>query len=128
AAVEPFGTSLREGGGAGSERGTKMPPVVSLDRQADCPSCGATVTFKFAGARSVVCEYCKSVVARTDYGVQAQGRMAELLDIPTPLPCGHTGTWSGEPFEVTGAVQMDRAGQPGAPWQEMLVWFPQRDS
>ena len=105
-----------------------MPAVVSLDRQADCPSCGATVTFKFAGARSVVCEYCKSVVARTDRGVAAQGRMADLLDIPAPLPYGQTGQWAGEPFEVTGAVQMDRAGQAGAPWQEMLVWFPMRDT
>ncbi|MCA9622550.1 MAG: DUF4178 domain-containing protein, partial [Myxococcales bacterium] len=100
----------------------------SLDRQVACPSCSATVTFKFAGAQAVVCEYCKAVVARTDRGFEMQGRMAALLDIPTPLVYGATGNWNGQPFEVTGRVQMDRAGAPGAPWQEILVWFPHQDT
>ncbi len=99
----------------------------NLDRQADCPSCGASVTFKFAGARSVVCDYCHAVVARTDRGVEMTGRMAELLEIPSPLGYGVTGKWSGEPFEVIGRVQMDRAGAPGAPWQEFLLWFSLHD-
>lgn len=99
----------------------------NLDRQADCPSCGATVTFKFAGARSVVCDYCHSVVARTDFGLQATGRMAELLEIPSPLSYGVTGTWHNDAFEVIGRVQMDRAGEAGAPWQEILLWFSMHD-
>jgi ribosomal protein S27E len=99
-----------------------------LDRQADCPSCGATITFKFAGARSLVCEYCHNVVARTDRGLVAQGRMADLLEIATPLGHGATGKWKDEPFEVIGRVQMDRAGAPGAPWQEILIWIPVRDA
>lgn len=49
--------------------------------------------------------------------------MAELLEIPTPLQVGVTGTWSGKWFEVAGRIQMDRAGAPGAPWQEMLLVF-----
>ena len=104
-----------------------MSRVTSLDRQASCPSCGATVTFKFAGALSVVCEYCKSIVARTDRGLEAQGRMADLIEIPTPLVQGATGQWNGEMFEVIARLQMDRAGAPGAPWQEILVWFPRED-
>jgi len=105
-----------------------MRSVVNLDRQATCPSCGAGVTFKFAGARSVVCEYCKSVVVRSDKGgVEAQGRMADLLEVPSTMPYGAEGNWSGEWFEVTGRIQMDRAGAPGAPWEEMLVWFPRED-
>lgn len=99
----------------------------NLDRQADCPSCGATITFKFAGARSVVCDYCHSVVARTGQGLQATGRMAELLEIPSPLSFGATGKWHNDAFEVIGRVQMDRAGAPGAPWQEFLLWFSLHD-
>jgi len=101
--------------------------VSTLDRQVACPSCGATVTFKFAGARALVCEFCSAVVARTDRGFEMQGRMAALLDIPTPLTVGTTGTWSGQQFEVTGRVQMDRAGAPGAPWQEIIVWLIDED-
>ena len=106
-------------------RPSKMQAVSSpLDRQAACPSCGATITFKFAGARAVVCEYCKFAIARTDRGLHPMGRMAELLEIPTPLQVGVTGTWGEEQFEVEGRIQMDRAGAPGAPWQEILVAFP----
>jgi hypothetical protein len=84
------------------------------------------VTFKFAGARAVVCGYCKFVVARTDRGLTATGRMADLLEIPTPLVLHATGRWGGEPFEVEGRVQMDRAGAPGAPWQEIVIGFPMK--
>jgi len=53
--------------------------------------------------------------------------MADLLEIATPLELNASGQWGGEPFEVVGRVQMDRAGAPGAPWQEMLVWMHQSD-
>ncbi len=99
----------------------------NLDRQAPCPSCGAQVTFKFQGARSVVCQYCQAVVARTDRGFEMTGRMAAVLDIPSRLGIGVSGKWSGAMFEVTGRVQMDRADAASAPWQEFLVWFPERD-
>ena len=69
-----------------------------LDRQAPCPNCGAPMTFQFAGARAQVCKGCSFVVARTDRGLQAQGKMADLLDIPTPLKPGVQGSWNGEPF------------------------------
>ena len=102
--------------------------MVSLDRQAPCPSCGADITFKFAGARSVVCDYCQFVVARTDRGLEAQGRMADLVEIPTALEYGATGKWNGESFEVIGRLQMDRVSAPGAPWQEILIWKPESDT
>ena len=106
-----------------------MPAVSSpLDRQAACPNCGAPITFKFAGSRAQVCGSCSFVVARTDKGLEATGRMADLLDIPTPLQVGVEGTWNGEPFVVEGRIQMDRAGAPGAPWQEILVNFIQSGS
>ena len=101
--------------------------VTALDRQAPCPNCGATISFPFGGARAVVCGHCNSVVARTDQGLSTTGRMAALLDLPTPFTLHRTGTWKGEPFEVQGRLQMDRADQASAPWQEMLVHFPTRD-
>jgi DNA-directed RNA polymerase subunit RPC12/RpoP len=104
-----------------------MRAVSNLDREVACPSCGAGVTFKFAGALSLICEFCQAVVARTDRGFEMQGRMAAVLDIASPLSVGTTGNWNGETFEVTGRVQMDRAGAPGAPWQEFIVWLQDSD-
>ncbi|HZF53036.1 MAG TPA: DUF4178 domain-containing protein [Polyangiaceae bacterium] len=96
-----------------------------FDRQAACPSCGAPMTFRFAGAAAQVCKHCNFVVARTDRNLVAIGRMADLADIPSPLQVGTTGRWGGEPFVVDGRVQIDRASAPGAPWQEFFVAFPQ---
>jgi len=82
------------------------------------------MTFRFAGAAAQVCKHCKFVVARTDRNLVAVGRMADLVDIPTPLQLGVTGRWGNEPFVVDGRVQLDRAGAPGAPWQEHFLAFP----
>lgn len=83
------------------------------------------MTFRFAGAHAQVCKHCKFVVARTDRGLSAVGRMADLVELPSPLQVGATGRWNNEPFAVDGRVQLDRAGAPGAPWQEIFIAFPQ---
>jgi hypothetical protein len=82
------------------------------------------MTFRFAGAAAQVCKHCRFVVARTDRDLLAVGRMADLVEIPTPLQMGVSGRWGGEPFVVDGLVQLDRAGAPGAPWQEHFIAFP----
>lgn len=96
-----------------------------LDRQAPCPSCGATLTFKFAGAKAIVCKYCKALVARTDRSLAMVGRVADLIEIASPLTLHASGRWNGKRFEVEGRVQLDRAGAPGAPWQEFFIGFPE---
>jgi hypothetical protein len=82
------------------------------------------MTFRFAGAAAQVCKHCNFVVARTDRNLVAIGRMADLVDIPTPLQLNTTGRWNNEPFVVDGRVQLDRASAPGAPWQEIFIAFP----
>lgn len=96
-----------------------------FDRQATCPQCGAPMTFRFAGAAAQVCKHCNFVVARTDRNLVAIGRMADLVDIPSPLGVGVTGRWGKEAFAVEGRVQLDRVDAPGAPWQEFFVGFPE---
>ncbi|MSP24523.1 MAG: DUF4178 domain-containing protein [Myxococcales bacterium] len=96
---------------------------MTLDRQAPCPSCGAPITFKFGGAQAQVCGYCRGVVARTDRGLEVNGKFAELLEIPSPLIVGAGGWWGQRRFEVIGRVQMDRADRTSAPWQEILISF-----
>jgi hypothetical protein len=83
------------------------------------------MTFKFAGARAQVCKFCKFLVARTDRGLASVGRVADLVELPSPLSLGAMGKWGNQRFEVEGKVQLDRASAPGAPWQEFFVAFPE---
>ena len=53
------------------------------------------------------------------------GRVADLIEIASPLTLHATGKWNGRRFEVEGRVQLDRAGAPGAPWQEFFIGFPE---
>jgi hypothetical protein len=85
------------------------------------------MTFKL-GARSQVCGYCRFVVVRTDRGLEKHGRIADLLELPSPLVVGHGGFWAGKRFEVEGRVQYDRVGAASAPWQEFLLGFPEDGS
>ena len=79
------------------------------------------MTFKFASAHAQVCRYCRFLVARTDRGLASLGKVADLLELPTPLTVGAAGTWDGQRFVVEGRVQLDRAGKSSAPWQEIYV-------
>jgi len=101
---------------------------VTLDRQAQCPSCGAPITFKLGAARAQVCGFCRFVVVRTDRGLMTQGRMADLLELPSPFAVGGGGFWGPKRFEVEGRAQYDRVGAASAPWQEFLLGFPEDGS
>ncbi len=53
--------------------------------QANCPACGATISFKTDSSIVLVCEHCHSVVARTDRALEDLGKVAELVDTDSPL-------------------------------------------
>jgi hypothetical protein len=60
---------------------------------ANCPSCGATVEFKSGQSIVVICEYCRSAVARTDRELKDLGKVAELVETGSPLDVGLRGKW-----------------------------------
>ncbi len=64
-------------------------------------------------------------MARSDRSLATVGRVADLVEIASPLALHATGRWGGRRFEVEGRVQLDRAGAPGAPWQEFFIGFPE---
>ncbi len=86
------------------------------------------MSFKFGGARAQVCPYCRFVVARSDRGLEKLGKMADLLELPTPFAVGSGGWWGTRRFEVEGRAQYNRVGEASAPWQETLVAFPEDGS
>lgn len=89
-------------------------------RSGECPSCGAQITFPFAGARAQVCRYCRFVVVRTDRGFTTSGRVADVLPLASRFGVGGTGLVEGERFRVAGRVQYERE-EGSAPWQEFFL-------
>ena len=88
---------------------------------ANCPSCGAPVTFAVGTSAVVVCDSCRSVVARTDRGFEDHGKVAGLIDTGSPLRVGVSGRYRGAPYRITGRTQLKH--QAGGVWDEWYAAF-----
>ena len=88
---------------------------------AGCPSCGAPVEFAIGSSAVVICTYCRSVVARTDRGVESHGVVAALIDTGTPLRTGLAGKYRGNGYRITGRSQLRH--QAGGVWNEWYAAF-----
>lgn len=85
---------------------------------ANCPSCGAAIEFAIGSSEVVVCGYCRSIVARTDRGVEDHGKVAALIDTGSPLRVGTVGKYRNVDFRITGRTQLRH--QAGGVWDE---WY-----
>jgi hypothetical protein len=88
---------------------------------ANCPGCGAPVEFKSGVSIVVICNYCRSAVARTDRDLKDLGKVAELVETGSPLDIGVRGTWRDVPFELTGRAQLGH--EMGGQWDEWYATF-----
>lgn len=88
---------------------------------AACPSCGAPVEYAIGSSAVVVCAYCRTLVARTDRGVEDHGKAAALIDTGTPLRVGTRGRHRGNGFRITGRTQLRH--QAGGVWDEWYAAF-----
>jgi uncharacterized Zn finger protein (UPF0148 family) len=88
---------------------------------ANCPSCGAPVEFKSGQSIVVICEYCRSAVARTDRELKDLGKVAELVETGSPLDVGLRGKWKDVSFELTGRAQLGH--EMGGQWDEWYATF-----
>src|SRR5215203_5996269 len=89
--------------------------------RANCPACGAEVLFKTGSSVVVVCEFCRSVVARTDRGVEDLGKVSDVVESGSPLEVGLRGVYLGVAFELTGRAQLQHAA--GGFWDEWYAAF-----
>ena len=87
----------------------------------NCPSCGGPVEFAIGSSAVVVCGYCRSLVARTDRGVEAHGVVAALIDTGSALRTGLAGKYRGNGFRITGRSQLRHAA--GGLWDEWYAAF-----
>lgn len=88
---------------------------------ANCPSCGGPVEFKSGQSIVVICQYCRSAVARTDRDLKDLGKVAELVETGSPLDVGLRGKWKDIPFELTGRAQLGH--EMGGQWDEWYATF-----
>ena len=71
---------------------------------ANCPQCGAPVEFRWSGSVQTVCEFCHSILVRTDVDLSKVGTVADLPPDASPLQIGSEGVFDNKPFVVVGRI------------------------
>jgi hypothetical protein len=87
---------------------------------ANCPSCGAEIRFRWAGAVQTVCEHCSSIVVRRGVDLEAVGRVSEPPPVTSRIQIGTQGTYKTRRFTVVGRIAY--AWESGA-WSEWHLAF-----
>jgi hypothetical protein len=71
---------------------------------ANCPNCGAKITFRWSASVQTVCEYCKSILVRTDIDLQKVGKVADLPANSSPIQIGTEGVYGPHSFVAIGRI------------------------
>ena len=87
---------------------------------ANCPNCGAPVTFRWSSAVQTTCEFCHSILVRTDVDLQKVGEVADLPADASPIQIGTEGAYSNKSFVVIGRILYEY--EQGA-WNEWHVVY-----
>jgi hypothetical protein len=78
-------------------------------RTGSCPNCGAPLEFRWSSSVQTVCEYCQSIIVRTDVDVQKVGMVADLPANSSPVQIGTEGQYGNKAFVVAGRIIYDYA-------------------
>src|SRR5271157_4561132 len=71
---------------------------------ANCPNCGARITFRWSSSVQTVCEYCKSILVRTDIDLKKVGQVADLPPNSSPIQIGTEGVYNRQAFVAVGRI------------------------
>ncbi len=90
------------------------------ERQANCPSCGAPVQFRWSSAVQTVCPFCRSILVRDDLELKNVGQVADLPPDPSPIQLLTEGTYKNQKFQVLGRIvyEYENGG-----WNEWHIVF-----
>jgi len=58
---------------------------------ANCPNCGAPIVFRWSSAVQTTCEFCHSILVRTDVDLEKVGEVADLPPDASPIQIGTEG-------------------------------------
>jgi hypothetical protein len=87
---------------------------------ANCPNCGAAISFRSINLPVRVCDYCHSSIVRTGDALVSTGKVADVPEDVSPLQIGVRGSDGGRSFELIGRVRW-RWTDGG--WNEWLALF-----
>ncbi|HTR36793.1 MAG TPA: DUF4178 domain-containing protein [Bryobacteraceae bacterium] len=71
---------------------------------ANCPNCGAPVKFLWSSAVQTTCEFCHSILVRTDLDLKKVGEVADLPEDASPIQIGTEGVYNNKSFLVVGRI------------------------
>lgn len=71
---------------------------------ANCPNCGAPVTFRWSSAVQTTCEFCHSILVRTDVNLEKVGEVSDLPPDASPIQIGTEGAYQDKAFVVIGRI------------------------
>src|SRR5215472_16662464 len=77
---------------------------------ANCPNCGAKITFRWSASVQTVCEYCKSILVRTDVDLTKVGQVADLPPDNSPIQLNTEGNYKNKAFVVIGRILYEYEG------------------
>lgn len=69
-----------------------------------CPNCGAPIRFRWSSAVQTTCEYCKSILVRSDVDLEKVGEVADLPPDISPIQIGTEGRYRDMGFQVIGRI------------------------
>ncbi len=87
---------------------------------ATCPNCGAKIVFKWSSSVQTVCEYCKSVLVRTDVDLTKIGQVADLPPDISPIQLNTEGVYNKRAFVVIGRILYEYEQGGWNEWHLML--------
>src|SRR5438552_15927776 len=84
----------------------------------NCPNCGAKIAFRWSSSVQTVCEFCKSILVRTDVDLKKVGQVADLPSDSSPIQINTEGKFGNRAFVVVGRIlyEYDQGG-----WNEWHV-------
>ena len=87
---------------------------------ANCPSCGAPLKFLWSSAVQTTCEFCHSILVRTDVDLKKVGEVADLPADASPIQIGTEGVYQNKSFVVVGRIfyEYEQGG-----WNEWHIVF-----
>src|SRR5260370_36934277 len=71
---------------------------------ANCPNCGAKVVFRWSSSVQTVCEFCKSILVRTDVDLKKVGQVADLPPNSSPIQINTEVKYANKSFVVDGRI------------------------
>jgi hypothetical protein len=69
-----------------------------------CPNCGAKIVFQWSSSVQTTCDYCRSILVRTDVDLQKVGEVADLPPDSSPIQIGTEGTYNHKSFVAIGRI------------------------